>query len=178
MSTLSNFIGFQVCWFACVLGAAHSLEWIGPLVVLAWCGLCVRTARGRVREALALLTVGGLGALVAAVELHFGWLEFRGASLSPRIAPAWIVALWIAFASTFEASLRWVTRRPALAAAFALVGAPLSYLAGERFGSLTVVGPRTTALVGIGVLWAFALPLAAWGYRRLSGRAQTAVNGK
>jgi hypothetical protein len=178
MNKLANFVGFQVCWFACVLGAAHSLEWLGPLAVLVWCGFCVRAAPQRVREALALLAVGGLGALVAALELHFGWLEFRGASLSPGVAPAWIVALWIVFASTFESSLRWVTSRPALTVGFALVGSPLSYLGGERLGSLTVLEPRTTALVGVGVLWACALPLAAWCYRRLSARAQVEVKGK
>jgi hypothetical protein len=39
VSKLTNFIAFQVCWFACVLGAAKGMEWIGPLSValfLAW----------------------------------------------------------------------------------------------------------------------------------------------
>ncbi len=170
MSKLVNFLGFQACWFACVLGAAKGLEWLGPLCVALWSIYAVRCAPQRTREALALAAVGLLGALVGVVELGLGWLEFRGAQLAPALAPAWILALWIVFASTFSSSLAWVTSRPWLNAAFALFGAPLSYLGGERLGSLTVLEPRFHALLGVGVLWAFALPLATWIYARV--RAQ------
>lgn len=173
MSKLVNFIGFQICWFACVLGAARGLEWLGPLAVLLWSAWCVRSAPKRVREALALLAVGGLGTLVGALELGLGWLEFRGRAVAPGLAPAWILALWIAFASTFASSLQWVTRRHALFVAFALFGAPLSYLGGERLGSLTVLAPRSTSLASVGALWALALPLAAWIYRRVAARGLT-----
>lgn len=178
MSKLVNFLGFQACWFACVLGAARGREWLGPLTVLLWSAWCVRLAARPMREALALLAVGGLGALVGAVELGSGWLEFRGRAAAPGLAPAWILALWVAFATTFESSLQWVTRKPWLLVVFSLVGAPLSYLGGERLGALTVLEPRSHALARIGVLWAFALPLAAWFHRRTAARAQSGLNGK
>ncbi len=170
MSKLVNFIGFQACWFACVLGAAHEREWLGPLCVAAWSVYAVRSASRPGREALALAAVGLLGALVGVVELGSGWLAFRGSALAPGVAPAWILALWVVFASTFASSLAWITSRPWLNAAFALIGAPLSYLGGERLGSLSVLEPRTQALLGVGALWALALPLAAWVYERI--RAQ------
>ena len=170
MSKLVNFIGFQVCWFACVLGAANELEWLGPLCVALWSIYAVRCAPQRRREALALVAVGLLGALVGVVELGLGWLEFRGTQLVPALAPAWILALWIVFASTFASSLAWITSRPWLNAGFALFGAPLSYLGGERLGSLTVLAPRVQSLIGVGVLWALALPLAAWIYARIRSR--------
>lgn len=167
MNKLVNFVGFQVCWFACVLGAAHEMEWLGPLSVALWSVYAVRVAPKPKREALALLAVGVLGALVGVAELGLGWLSFRGTALAPGLAPAWILALWVVFASTFESSLAWVTSRPWLNVAFALFGAPVSYLGGERLGSLEVLAPRTSALIGVGVLWAVALPLAALVYRRL-----------
>lgn len=167
MSKLVNFIGFQLCWFACVLGAARGYAWLGPLAVLLWSAWCVRVAPRPAREASALVAVGALGALVGAVELGLGWLEFLGRAAAPGLAPAWILALWVAFATTFESSLQWVTRRSWLLVAFALFGAPLSYLGGERLGALTVLAPRTVSLAGVGVLWALALPLAAWIHRRL-----------
>ena len=32
-ATPVNFISFQVCWFASVLGAANNISWLGPLLV-------------------------------------------------------------------------------------------------------------------------------------------------
>ena len=32
---LVSFVAFQVCWFACVGGAARGLPWLGPLAVAA-----------------------------------------------------------------------------------------------------------------------------------------------
>ena len=167
MSKLTNFIAFQVCWFACVLGAAKGMEWIGPLSValfLAWSLTLVASAK---RELAALAAAAALGTFVDTVQLQMGWLVYQGAPLLGALAPSWIVALWVVFASTFESSLAWVTSRPWLNVAFALFGAPVSYLGGERLGSLEVLAPRTSALIGVGVLWAVALPLAALVYRRV-----------
>lgn len=82
--------------------------------------------------------------------------------------PASIVALWLAFAATFSLSLGWLASRPRLAAAFALVGAPMSYLGAERLGAVAVTdGPLT--LAAIGAVWALTLPGAAFLYRRAGG---------
>lgn len=169
MAALLNFAGFQACWFACVLGAAREFEWLGPLVTLVWAAYCVRASKQPARAALAMSAVGALGVAVAAIELSADWLAFRGASPAASIAPAWIIALWIAFASTFDSSFAWATKRTWLLALLALVGAPLSYLAGERLGALDVLAPRSTSLAAVAVLWAAALPLAAALHRRTLG---------
>jgi uncharacterized membrane protein YhhN len=33
ISGLINFILFQICWFACVWGAANGCGWLGPILV-------------------------------------------------------------------------------------------------------------------------------------------------
>ena len=35
MATLRNLLAFQACWFTSVLGAAHGMPWLGPLVTSA-----------------------------------------------------------------------------------------------------------------------------------------------
>ena len=51
-------------------------------------------------------------------------------------APYWMVALWGAFATTLNHSLRWLTRRPVFAALFGAVGGPIAYSAGVQLGAL------------------------------------------
>jgi len=167
VSKFVNFVGFQVGWFACVLGATRGWPWIGPAYVLAWCAWCVRSAKRPLRTALATLLVGALGALVGWIELDRGWLNFVGAAPLPQLPPPWILALWLLFATTFDSSLAWVTRRAWTTALFSLIGAPLSYLAGERLGALSILEPRTNSMLGIGVLWAVAVSGAAWLHRRI-----------
>jgi hypothetical protein len=48
-----------------------------------------------------------------------------------------MVALWVLFATTFNASLRWLRGRPLLAMALGAVGGPLAYLAGAQLGAIS-----------------------------------------
>lgn len=106
-------------------------------------------------------TLGALGEFALA---QGGALTF--ADGSPL--PATIFALWLAFSATFSLSLAWLASRPLLAAAFALVGSPMSYLGAERLGAVAVAdGPLP--LAAIGAVWALTLPGAALLYRRAGG---------
>ncbi len=167
MSKLTNFIAFQVCWFACVLGAAKGMEWIGPLSValfLAWSLTLVASAK---RELAALAAAAALGTFVDTVQLQMGWLVYQGAPLLGALAPSWIVALWVVFAMTFDSSLAWLTRRRAWFAAFGAIGAPFSYWGGVRLGAVEFGDPLWPSIAGISVCWGSALPLAAWLVERL-----------
>lgn len=167
MGKFANFVGFQACWFACVLGAAQGHEWIGPLAVLAFTALSLRGRAHVGRELLALAAAAVLGTLVDSLEVACGWLAFAGTPLAGRLPPAWIIALWVAFALTFDSSLAWLAGRRAWFALFGFVGAPLSYWGGVRMGALQFGEPLVPALVGIGVAWGVALPLVSWVVERL-----------
>lgn len=173
MSALANFVGFQLCWFACVLGAARGAEWLGPLVVLAWCALHLARHADPAREALALIAVGALGLLVDTLQVHEGWIDHRGTPLAGVLAPAWILALWVAFATTYRSSLAWVTRRSWLSALFGAIGAPFSYWAGVRMGAVQFGEPLWSSIAGIALAWGVALPatvaLHARGLARATG---------
>jgi hypothetical protein len=152
-----NFVAFQVGWFACVLGAARGWPLVGPLVALAILAPMAWTAPSP-RGFLLLLASGALVGLCWDSALSaVGLMQFNGGRLAP-LAPLWIVALWMLFASTCNRSLRWLQASLPLAIGLAVVAAPLSYLAGARLGALQL--PRPTAgLVAQALGWAVILPL-------------------
>jgi len=152
-----NFVAFQVGWFACVLGAGRGLAWLGPLVVALVLGATWWYAPRR-RELLLLLAVAGaVGLCWDSALAAAGLIGYAPGALTPPLAPLWILALWLLFASTFALSMRWLRSRVLLAAAFAAVAAPLSYLAGERLGALQLLRPQA-ALIAQGLGWALLLP--------------------
>jgi hypothetical protein len=82
-------------------------------------------------------------------------IRFSSAWTFP-LAPAWMLALWVAFATTLNHSLRWLMSRPAAAALGGALGGPLAYLAGEKIGALSLNTPAV-ALATCATLWAGAL---------------------
>jgi len=168
MNLALNFVAFQLGWFACVLGAANGLPWIGPLVVAGVVGLHLRRARRPLPELQLLLWAMALGLLLDSLLLASGWLRYPSGLWLPGLAPYWIVAMWGLFATTLNLSLGWLRGRPVLAILLGAVGGPLSYLAGEKLGGIELV-TRIPALAALAVAWAIAMPLLAWLAGRYDG---------
>lgn len=171
MSKLANFVGFQACWFACVLGAARGMEWLGPLSVALFLGWALTRSNNVGSELASLALAAVLGTLVDTLQLQMGWLTYAGTPLAGVLAPAWIVALWVVFAMTFDSSLAWLARRRAWFAAFGAVGAPFSYWGGVRLGAVSFGEPLWPSILGISACWGAALPLASWALDRIRGGA-------
>lgn len=169
---LLNALTFQLVWFACVLGAAHGHTWIGVCATLVHVALTLALERiaarrtGRTfapaRALAAFVLAGAAGSAADALLCAAGFVEYAAPAFSSMWAPAWIVALWIAFAATLSSSLAWLRGRVWLSLAFAALGAPLSYLGAERLGAVTIGAPRPASLAGIGVTWAIAFHVAQW----------------
>lgn len=174
MKALANFVGFQAVWFACVLGAARDAGWIGVAAALVFALACLERGR-RARAFAALICVGALGCGVDSLERAAGWIEYAspglGGAWPSALAPAWIVALWIAFGATFRLSMRWLDAYPVVRVLFALVGAPVSYLGAERMGAVTIEGDRFASLACLGLAWSFGFPLAWLVEARVRGAA-------
>lgn len=142
-----NAVLFQITWFACVLGAAAKLLWPGLLA------LAVLVFSLRRRPGLGIdLTLAGLAVAVGfaldSLWIRSGVLDYQGA----RWAPAWILALWAGVALTLRHSLSLFLPRPVIGGVLAGCCAPLSYLAGERFGAATV--PDAWDLIWVSLCWA------------------------
>ena len=171
MTLAVNILLFQAGWFACVLGAAHGMPWLGPLVaaaIVAW--HLVRAAQPG--QELALVAVAAvLGALFETLLVQTGWVRFETGVLIEGTAPCWMVALWAIFATTLNVSLRWLRARTGLAALFGAIGGPAAYYAGAKLGALELV--RTgAALAAIAAGWAILTPVLLRAARRLDGYAR------
>ncbi len=175
MTVLGNVLAFQVGWFACVLGGAHGLPWVGPLAAVVIVGWHLSRA-ARPRQELRLILAAGLaGALLDSLLVAVGLTRYPSGTLIPHAAPYWIVAMWLLFATLPNVSLRWLKGRSGLAAMLGLLGGPLAYYGGAQLGG--VVFPRGTgsALVALAVVWGLATPTLMAASRRWDGMAETGL---
>ena len=172
-ASLCDFVLFQACWFACVLGGAGDLA---LMLVLATAGflavhLVFLTARGRRAEELcAVLLLGGVGVALESIGVRFGSLCFHREAAAWFGLPTFMVALWFSFPPLLDTCLRWMRGRTAIAVLFGVVGGPLAYLGGEKLGALSIGSDRTAALIAIGAIWAIYTPLAVVGRARMATR--------
>jgi hypothetical protein len=170
MSVAANIILFQVGWFACVLGAARGSPWIGLLAVALIAAWHLSRARAPVRELILLGIAAGLGLIFDSALVRLGLVEFSSGVVVAGFAPAWMIALWMLFATTLNVSLRWLRQRPAVTAVLGCVGGALAYYSGARLGALTLTPARTTwAMIGIG--WGLLTPTLFYAARRCDGFA-------
>jgi len=158
MKLLLNFAAFQAGWFACVLGAAKGLPWLGPVVVAAVVALHLATVRRPLPELYLVLAAMAIGLVVDSLLLATGWLRYPSGLWLSGLAPYWIVAMWALFATTLNVSMGWMRGRPVLTVLMGAVGGPLSYLAGEKLGAIELVQPLP-ALAALALAWALAMPL-------------------
>lgn len=165
---IANFVAFQLGWFGCVLGAANGTPAIGPVIVLAAAGLHLRLAARPARELSLLLVAAAIGVVFDSALVRGGFLSYPNGILWAGTAPYWIVALWVAFATTLNVSMRWLRGRPWIAVAFGAVGGPLSYLAGARLGAVEILDPQP-ALIALALGWGAITPLLVALARRFDG---------
>lgn len=173
MAVLTNILLFQFGWFSCVLGAARHLPWVGTLVsvgIIAW--HLSRSALPR-REAALILLAGAIGLLLDSVVVHRGLIAYTSGTLAAGLAPHWIVAMWMIFATTLNVSFRWLKGRWLLAAALGAAAGPLAYLGGARLGAAEFPGGGVAPLLAIAAVWAIAMPLLLWLSDRYDGVTTT-----
>jgi hypothetical protein len=168
VNILINAAAFQLGWFACVLGGANQLPWLGTLVatlIVAW---HLSQAPRPGREFALLAAVGALGALWDSLLVAAGWLEYPSGLLLGNTAPHWIVAMWVLFASTLNVSLRWLRGRWALATLLGAVAGPLAYYGGAKLGGVVITEPLS-AFTALAIGWAVFVPLLIWLSTRFDG---------
>jgi len=170
MSIAVNIVLYQIGWFACVLGAARGAPWLGPLLAAAIVTWHLAGARFKSRELTLLACAALLGVILDSALMRLGLLHFSSGVVIAGVSPAWMIALWVLFATTLNISLRWLHWRWAAASVLGLVGGPLAYYAGARLGAITLI-PTTRALCAVALVWAAVTPLLALAARSRDGFA-------
>ena len=170
MSFWGSLIGYQVTWFAIVIGAGREQPWPGIVTAL---GFVIWQSWGAQRALMLRLVAVALlaGLVIDGALVRNGMLVYASPWPSPQWPPLWILAIWAAFAVTLPRSLAFLQGRPWLAAALGAVGGPLAYLAAAQVGSAVEFAmPQWPALVVLASAWAVAMPLLAT-YAMRSARA-------
>lgn len=165
-SALANYVLYQAGWFACVLGGAAHRPLTGAAVAAGLVGVHLFLCRDRAIEvsliAAALLT----GLAIELLQLRAGTYRMTSGTIVEGWPAPWMLMLWAQFATTFRFSLKSILARPAAAAVFGAVGAPLAFLAGDRMGALTLLPPLTYGMERLALSWALAMVLFAVLVRR------------
>ena len=167
-STPINFVAFQAGWFACVLGAANNLGWLGPLLVIFTVPLQIYFLTEKYKaETLFVIMCGTVGflletAMIAgnvyiAIDRHWG-----------LICPPWMAALWFNFAPLISISLLWLKGRYLLAAILGGILGPIAYWGGEKLGALTVADTFLQGYFPLAILWAITLPGLVYFHKKLT----------
>jgi len=170
---LINFILFQIAWFACVAGAAKGMPWLGvsvTIAILAWHLYKARQARP---ELLLMSAALAAGACFDQLMLTMHAVEYQQHGWSVSFVPVWILALWLAFATTLNVSLAWMQGRYLVSTLFGAAGGPLAYLGAENIGAVSLHGYGSYILLSVG--WALITPALLYIAGLLNGfRKETA----
>lgn len=166
--SLSNFVLFQIGWFACVLGSAYAYPWPGTLIAILIIGIHLLRARFPEQEAGLILVATGVGGLWDSLLVCMQWVSYNNGMWAEHLAPYWILALWALFATTLNVSLRWMKGRWLLAMMSGAVAGPLAYYAGHRLGAVNF-SDISTAMIALSIGWAVFTPLLIAFSQRLDG---------
>ncbi len=157
-SSLLNAALYQLGWLVCVLGAAGGWGTAGASIAFALIALHLALAQRPRLEIPVIAAAAAIGLTADTLHAAFGVLRFGGHEPG-ALAPLWILALWMQFATALHFCLRWLSKRYLLASALGLIGGPLSFLGGERLGAATFGEPRLAAVAVLGLTWSITLPL-------------------
>ena len=171
-----SFVLFQLAWLGAVVGAAERWPALGTACVLAAVAFHVAVAP-RPRDELAFVAIAvAIGFLVESAVVAQGHVVYPSGQPVAWLAPYWIVALWGLLATAPNVTLRWLKRRPALAALLGAICGPASFLAGVRLGGARFVD-ATPALVTLAFAWAVLLPTLMALSSRLDGYGRKPQEG-
>ena len=149
-------LAYDAVWFTAVAGAGDGKGWPGVIAALAFATARLAFSAHRNIElrliALALL----LGFVLENLCNRAGFIQYAAAWPLPE-APAWLMALWLAFALTIVPLFGYFHARPALAALFGAFGGPLAYLGAAHWHAVRLSLPVWPALLALAAGWAVAL---------------------
>ncbi len=129
-----NAAAFQLLWFGCVLGAGgHGLTLLAFGAALPLVALSLLSTSRRLDWQLAGICVAA-GLLLDNLWVFLDIFDYPDS----LYAPLWIGVLWLGFGLTVNHSLAWFRDKRLLGPIIVGACAPITYLAGQRFGAVSV----------------------------------------
>ncbi len=160
MRTLANLVGFNACWFALVLGAAHGLWWVGLLALAVFAAATLATSPWPKADLKLVGVAVAIGVVLETALVQGGIFRYASPVPWPALAPVWMLGLWANFALSLNHSLGFLDQRFALSALLGAIAGPLAYYGAARvFGAAEILTVLPFALGLLAVGYAFATPL-------------------
>ncbi|MFC1634538.1 DUF2878 domain-containing protein [Planctomycetota bacterium] len=155
-----NIISVNVGWLACILGAARGYYWLGLVVVpILFVIHITAIERRKIRKIfIVALAATVIGFLMDTSLIIVGALEPNRWVMPAPFTTIWDLMIWANFSLTLNASLRFLQKRPLVAALLGAIFAPGTYYAGDRLGALKFSEPVISSLLWVGAVWLFAMP--------------------
>jgi len=147
---LLNMLGFNIAWIGLITQGNYFIP-IAALMLFLHFKYCA-TCQWEVKL-VALITLIGIS--VDSI-LHFVNVFIFESYL---MIPAWLILLWICFATTICHSLAFLSSHRTWQVLLGLFIVPLSYRSGEILGAVQFGGAYITTHLILGVIWGGLLPL-------------------
>lgn len=170
--TIKNLVLFKIGWAACVFGAAYNLAWIGIAAVIAIVVEHLRTAIQPQRELWLIAMAALIGIAWESFVVSAGLIAFNGSLINAGLAPLWIVAMWMLFATTLNVGMRWMKSAWWVGALAGLIGGPMAFYIGAELGAVTFES-LAMSLTVIGLGWAMLMPLLIWAADLFDGYTES-----
>lgn len=160
---------FKAGWLAAVFTAAATLPALGTAAVALVVAVHLARSERRRAEGWLLVVAAVFGLVWETLLVQTGMLSYSTGVVVDGIAPYWIVAMWVLFATTLNIGMRWLRKSWVVAALAGAIGGPMSFIAGEKVGAVAFAD-STSSLLVISAGWAVLLPLLVQIADALEGR--------
>ena len=177
MNVLINAVAFKIAWVSTIFGGANELPMLGPLVILVAVSIHLFRSAEPHRELTLVVIAGFIGLVWDSIMVAAGWVSYASGTIIAGLAPYWIVAMWMLFATTLNITFRFLHTKFGLAVLLGGIFGPLSYFAGASAGAVTLNEPFI-ALSALSIAWAVLMPTLIWLARQLDGTQPAIVSSQ
>lgn len=170
MRTGINVAAAYLSWLAVALLAArgHLVAAVLPSLAAVALHLALIPASARGQDLRLMFVALLLGIVVETALVSLGFVVHAAGLSFGILPPAFMMGLWLAFATMTTVALQWLQDRPLLTALLAFAASGPSYYAGAKLGAIAIGEPVLLSCIGIGLVWMAALPLLMFAARRLA----------
>lgn len=167
MRVAVNVVIVYASWFATVVAAAAGHGWLAAAASFAAVVVNVGLAQQRAIELKLIALAAFTGLIVEAFLMTLGFANYAAPGAVPGVPPAWLIVMWMAFATLLNVSFAGLKERLMLAAVLGFFGGALAYYSGAKLGAMQLSEPVSISLSAVGALWAIAFPALLYAARHL-----------
>ena len=155
-----NLIGFYICWWLSIFGAVQGKYFLGPISLLMYIIIHFSIINHHKKEYIYLIFCLFLGFLVDTILLKINFIVYSGyLSENYRIAPLWVVTLWISFGLSIFHSFQLLQKNYKSTMLLGTLSGPVIYYSCMKAKIISFEFSLVISLICISIIWSVILPL-------------------